>query len=100
MTLLYRSKWTFTDLQYCRSLLGLAFSPDGTYLAYGSKESLCIVDVTGQRLEFVLRARTTPKGTGVVTALAWLSCHSFDLICTFSDGLIARITQASVRTFL
>ncbi|KAK7678517.1 hypothetical protein QCA50_018578 [Cerrena zonata] len=93
MTLLYRSKWTFTDSLYCKSVRGLAFSPDGSYLAYGSGENLCILNAIDKRLVYIVRGRNTPKGVSTVTALTWLPHDAFHLLCTFSDGLIATVTR-------
>lgn len=96
MTLLYRSKWTFTDSLYCKSVRGLAFSPDGSYLAYGSGENLCILNAIDKRLVYIVRGRNTPKGVSTVTALTWLPHDAFHLLCTFSDGLIATVTRLAV----
>ena len=96
MTLLYRPKWTYTDHIYCRSICALAFSPDGTHLAYGSGENLCIMTVADKQLIFVIRGRDTPKGASAVNALVWLPQEKFSLLCAFQDGLIATITRELV----
>ena len=97
MPLVYRSKWTFTNEAYCRSVCGIAFSPDGLYLAYGSSENLCILDVLTKRLIIVIRGRGTSKGPSHVTSLMWSPNESFHLVVTFQDGVIASITRSSVR---
>ena len=97
MPLIYRSKWTFANETYCRSVCGLAFSPDGLYLAYGSGDSLCILDMSTKKLMIVIRGRGTSKGASRVTSLTWLPNESFHLVGTFQDGVIATITRSSVR---
>ena len=94
--MLYRPKWTYTDRLYCRSVCNLAFSPDGTHLAYGSGENLCIMNVAEKRLVFVVRGRCTSQGASAVNALAWLPQEKFRLLCTFRDGLLTTITRSSV----
>ena len=97
MTFLYRSRWTFTDATYCKSVNNVAFSPDGVHLAYSSGENLCVLSLAEKRLLFVVRGRSNTKGTSTVTSLAWLPNDSFCLLCTFSDGLIINVTRSSVR---
>ncbi|KAK7680742.1 hypothetical protein QCA50_016050 [Cerrena zonata] len=95
MTLMYRPKWTFTDNLYCQSIGGLAFSPDGLYLAYSSGGQLCVLEVDRRELMVVIQGRNTGKQLSTVTALAWMPQESFHIVCTFQDGVIASITRSS-----
>ena len=97
MPLVYRSKWSFSNDLYCQSVCGLEFSPDGSYLAYGSGGNLCVLDVSTKQLVIIVRGRSTNKSLSNVTALKWLPKQGFHLVCTFQDGIIANITRLPVR---
>ena len=96
MTLFYCPRWSYTYPGHT-SIRNLSFSPDGTYLAYGSGGDLCIMTVIDKQPILVVRGRETPQGASIVTALAWVPKEKFRLLCAFQDGLLTTMTYSSVR---
>ena len=85
MPLKYYEKWVLAN-QEDRQISCVDFSPDGKYVAYGSREALAIVALQSGEL------KCRVLGSNTITALSWLAVGGNVLLCTYCDGIISRFT--------
>ena len=85
MPLKYYEKWVLAN-QEDRQISCVSFSPDGKYVAYGSREALAILTLESGEL------KCRVLGSSTITALAWLAVGGNVLLCTYRDGIISRFT--------
>ena len=89
MPLKYYEKWVLTK-QEDRQISCVDFSPDGKYVAYGSREALAIVTLESGEL------KCRVLGSSPITALSWLSVGGNVLLCAYRDGVISRLSIGGV----